>query len=222
MNLHTFTDSEEFIKKSTDFIAHVCNETSEIVRISLSGGSTPAPILKALSKRNNIEFDQVEFYQVDERYVPKDHANSNYRMIYLSLIQHLEKKLKAFYYFDTSLSIEECIREYEKNLNSKVFDLTVLGMGTDGHIASLFPHSEALGEEKKLVIHTTTQEHAVHDRLSITMPVILASKKILLLLKGENKKKILDDLIHSTNTIDELPAKALLSHRNLTIYFLNK
>lgn len=222
MDLHTFTDPEEFVKKSTDFIAHVCSESAKTVRIGLSGGFTPGPIYESLSKRDNIEFDQVEFYQIDERYVPKDHPDSNYNMIYTSLIQPLEMKLKAFYYFDTSLPVVECINKYEKIMRTKIFDLSILGMGEDGHIASLFPHTEALANETNLALHTTTEKYPIKDRLTVTLPVILASKKILLVLSGKQKEKTLKDLIHSNKTIDEMPAKALLSHKNLTIYFLNQ
>lgn len=225
MKLKVFEDLNEFIEESTNFIAEVTKKDKETIRISLSGGSTPKPIYQSLVSRKDIPFSNVEFYIVDERYVPFEHDDSNFKIINKSLISAVKNNIKGFYFFDTSLSIEDCIKKYSQSLeiiNTDSFDLTILGMGPDGHIASLFPHSESLKEEKKFALHTTSNEFAVKNRLTITLPLILKSKKILLLLKGSLKEKILDKLLNSDMTIEELPAKALLKHEDLTIHFYNK
>lgn len=224
MEVKKFLTTNNFINESTDFIAHVCRNSDGIVRIGLSGGSTPKSIYKEFSRREDIKLEKVKFFQVDERYVPKFNENSNYDMIYHNLIERLNHRIIGFYYFDTSLSIRKCINKYEKDLNEikkRSFDLVILGIGTDGHVASLFPHSKALKEEKRLAIHTTTDEFEVKDRLTISLPIIMESRKILVLLSGKKKEKILNEILHSSKSIDELPAKALLDHKNLTIYFYN-
>ena len=204
---------------SCNFIVKVCKSGEEI-NIALSGGSTPQRIYSDLSRWIGVDFLKVKFFQVDERYVPKDDENSNYKMIYENLIKPLSERraLNEFHYFDTSLEIPKCLETYANHIEP--FDLVVLGMGTDGHIASLFPHSEALKITDSPVAHTTTEEHAVRDRLTITLPQIMESKKILLLLKGEDKQEILDDLLNSSKSVADLPAKALLLHKDLTIYYL--
>ena len=99
MNLQTFQSKDEFIKESVRIIAEICNTPQETITIALSGGSTPGPIYQELAKQN-LPFKKIKFFQVDERYIPEDHSDSNCRMIYETLIQ--QSSPKAFHYFDTS------------------------------------------------------------------------------------------------------------------------
>ncbi len=187
--------------------------------IALSGGSTPKAIYALLAKQP-VDFSNVTFYEVDERYVPRDHPNSNFKMINTALGLPLQGKAKGFVAFDTSLPIADCVSDYEQKLQqipNQTFDLCILGMGPDGHIASLFPSSAALSETRRLTAHTTTDRFARRDRLTITLPMILASRKLLLLLRGADKQPILDALLHGSQTTTELPAKAILRHPDLTI-----
>ena len=164
---------------------------------------------------------RIELFQVDERYVPRDHPDSNYKN-FLHLLGGVRGDTRV-YAFDPLLSIKEALDAYEKIIQKSLpFDLCILGLGSDGHTASLFPNLSALHENTRLVAHTTTDNFAVRDRLTMTFPAIMASKKILLLLRGKEKKQILDGLLHSNKTIDELPAKKLLEHPDLTIHFLNQ
>ncbi len=214
--LQTFHSLEEFITASTDFIAIHCPKKDHpgapVAAIGLSGGSTPGPIYSALGQSSDIEFSKVEFFQVDERYVPADHDDANYKMIKATL-------QKPFHYFDTSLTIEECVDKYAKELATINPTVTILGIGPDGHTASLFPDSPALTETTKTTAHTTTAEFAIHDRLTITFPIILSSKTLLVLMKGRAKKEVLDTVLNSDKSIADCPAKKLLEHPNLHIFF---
>lgn len=196
MQIKTFNSEEEFIDETITFISSL-NPSS----IALSGGSTPKPIYSKLNT-------QAQLYQVDERYVAKDHPDSNYKMI-------TESGLNLQHYFDTSIPIESCLSKYEEKL-PKQFDLTILGVGPDGHIASIFPNTKL---PSKNVAHTKTKNFAIEDRLTLTFTPILNSKNILVLLK--NKPKILQSLQEpSSLNVDNFPASKILSHPELTIHYL--
>ena len=221
--LTTFSDEDSFLKASVRLIATICDNKKGVVRIGLSGGSTPGALYKACAQEKNLPFERIELYQVDERYVPKDHSESNYRLIKDTFGELVLRELRGFYFFDTSLPVEESVQKYEDILlevPDQQLDLVILGIGPDGHTASLFPHSQALQENTCLTAHSTTDQFAVHDRLTVTFPLILKSQQLLVLLKGKEKQTIIDELLYSSKSVEELPAKALLKHSNYTMYFL--
>lgn len=227
MKTQRFTNNESFIKESIKLIQDICSQNKDTIHIGLSGGSTPEPLYEAMSKAD-LPFERIEFYTVDERYVPHNHLNSNCRMIHHALIKEAEPK--AFHHVDTSLSIKEAVEKFEKELPSEGFDLIILGIGPDGHTASLFPHSPALTTDKK-VAHTTTEEFDIKDRITLTFKPILLAKNLLVLLKGTGKLPIILELQKTaTKTADQeapptpeditkFPAKKLLEHPNLNIFF---
>ena len=198
MQINEFQKEEEFINSTLELIKKLSPKT-----IALSGGSTPKNLYKKMSE---LPFDNVKFFQVDERFVPKDHDDSNYKMI-------KETLNKEIHYFDTSLNISKSLEKYEKELPEQ-FDLILLGIGNDGHTASLFPNTEALNSKEKVA-----QTKNVQERLTITFPVILNSKNIIVLLK--NKKEVLEELKNPSKNIKDYPSLKLLEYNNLIINTLN-
>ena len=207
MNVKIFKNEAEFTASAADFIEGSCKKGASI---ALSGGKTPAPIYKALSTR---DISGVGFFQTDERYVPISHPDSNAGMINSTLGKDV-----VFRHFDTFLPIEESLETYEAKLPME-FNLMVLGIGPDGHIASLFPKDPALLEAGHKTTHTTTDNFPVHDRLTLTLIPILQSKKILVLLKGEDKKAVLEKLTDNKDkSIMDFPAHVLTKHQDVTVY----
>lgn len=221
MKLQPITRPHDFINVSADFILKTCRNQGKKTRvnIALSGGNTPKEIYESLAKKLSFMpfTNPLHFYQVDERYVPATNKDSNQKMIIdaFTILKNLKLKNLHFHFFDTTLSIEKSLEKYSKEL-PKTFDLMILGIGPDGHTASLFPNSKEL-TSKAAATHTTTKEFAVSNRLTLTFPLILKSKNLLVLLK--NKPEILAELKTPTKSPKEFPAHKLLAHKKLQIYF---
>jgi len=216
MNIIKYNDEKQFTKKAIEIIHNSCKD-EQTCTLAISGGNTPQDIYRQLGD-SEVSFDNTKIYLVDERYVPLDHTKSNTKAIYENLIT--DTNPLEYNYFDTSLPIEEALKKYEKRLPKKPFDLCILGIGTDGHTASLFPESPALQETTRPVAHTQTDQNEIKDRLTLTFPKILSSKKILVLLKGKEKEAILETLQNPPPQFELFPAKKLLEHQNVTVLYL--
>ena len=202
MMIKEFSSEGQWVNAAVDFILSLNPKT-----VALSGGTTPAPIYRALSQHTFFR-DHTDFFLADERCVPLTDENSNHKLIRETL------NPKNFHHFDTALQITDSLAKYSHELPGS-FDLTILGIGEDGHIASLFPHSPALNSKEK-VAHTQTENFAIKDRLTLTLPQILSSKNILVLLK--NKPTVLSKLKENKLTTGDFPAISLLDHDSVNIF----
>ncbi len=222
--IYNFQNTDEFVKKSAEAIETFILENlkeKKVVRVALSGGSSPIPVYQALSK-SKIPWNRVALFLVDERYVPLNSKESNYGMIKENLADHV-KNLRKFYHYNTRDSIQTIVDQYQKMLQqfkSPIFDLVILGLGKDGHTASLFPNDPALHEKNRLAAHTINPDQG-QDRMTLTFPAILDSQKIIFLIQGKNKNQIIDRWLNKEALMDELPAKKILEHSDVEIFFLN-
>lgn len=193
---------KEFNTFSADFLYSILKEASENkkkISIALSGGSTPLPILSIL-KEYKLNWEYFNFFMVDERNVSISSSSSNYgniEKVFFSDVNSFSHSM-----INDTYSMEECAINYEKLLCTKiplgennlpVFDLILLGIGDDGHTASLFPDTKGLNESKKGVIKNSIPQLNT-ERITLTFPVILNASKIVILAKGESKEKILKEI----------------------------
>ncbi len=209
MDKFILDNSEQVIAKvsgSIMSIAKRCITTHGRFTIALSGGSTPKLLYTKLIKDNlfkSIDTSKVFVYFSDERYVPLDDQRSNYGLAMDNLFNFLDVPTENIFPVDTTFEkITDSAIDYQniisKNINSNAdnipeFDLIILGMGADGHTASLFPGSSLVTEHHDLVA-SCFHEESNTDRISFTFPLINASKNIILITLGIEKFKVLTEI----------------------------
>lgn len=172
--------------------------------MALSGGRTPRSLYETISSAygERIDWDRVLLFWGDERFVLNNHHESNYRMAAESLISRIPIPTENVFPVPTREPTASLAAEaYEKVLRTVFidekyprFDLLLLGLGADGHVASLFRGSAALKEKSRWVVAATAPEpHAVRERITVTFPVINSARTVVMLVAGEEKRKILED-----------------------------
>jgi 6-phosphogluconolactonase len=172
---------------------------------SLSGGSTPRRLFELLSSAEYpVPWERVQLFQVDERTVPPDHPESNYRMIREALLSKVPIPSANFHRMAAEKTdLEAAAREYAAELDRVLhpapgewprLDLVFLGMGDDGHTASLFPLSPALAERKLWVCSNYSPRLGKH-RLTLTYPVLNAAAQIIFLVSGDDKAETLRQVL---------------------------
>lgn len=218
------TSDKEFVDQAVHLLSAETLATISArreVMIGLSGGSTPKPIYEALGKEKGIDWSKVWLFLVDDRYVAADDPRSNQFLLRSTLLKNAPIPESQIIFPDTSLPIDECVSLYEKHvadlLKKGPPDLIILGMGDDGHVASLFPPvpDEVFGE--RLVIHTTTDSFDVHDRISVTMSVLTQAKQSLFLLKGDAKQNVWEEMMKSPENETRWPAKSVIEKTQATV-----
>lgn len=154
--------------------------------LGLAGGRTPDPVYRELASRSSIDWRKVYVFFGDERAVTPDHPDSNYRMVYLALLSRVPIPAAQIHRMEAERSDREAAaQEYERLLPPRL-DVLLLGMGSDGHTASLFPGSPALDERRRLVVPVVGTKPPA-ERLTITPPVIEAARKVAVIATGEDK-----------------------------------
>lgn len=204
--------------------AHAAVQQKGCFLLALSGGRTPNVLYSLLADTeylHTMPWDQILFFWGDERYVSPAHPDSNYGTAMKLLFSRVPVPARNVYPMWTMAPQSSQAAElYEQTLQQVLretgqlgFDLTILGMGTDGHTASLFPGSPALEEQKHWVAPVTNP--AGQARLTLTLPLLNASHDILFLVTGEEKKTmlaaVLDD--HATGE-SSYPASRVKARRN--------
>ena len=167
---------------------------------ALSGGKTPTGFYQYLSGRLNLQWEKSHLFLVDERFVPWDSPESNYRMLHEALIGRIQVPSENIHPIPTGQSspdisarkYEEEMREFFSLTENSIpeFDLILLGIGEDGHTASLFPGNDTLKETKHLVVPVKPGT-ALMDRISITLPVINNSWNVIFLVSGQRKRAVM-------------------------------
>ena len=225
MRFEHFTSKKKFIADSVTYILNAVGEKEGVAHIGLSGGKTPLPVYKALAN-SALNFERTEFWLVDERCVPPNNLDSNYGTIKKAFAKAPPVFFNHLHGFDTSLSPKDAAAKYEQEtqvIPQSRFDLIILGMGSDGHIASLLPGSPALGETTALVaanINASVPNPPVRDRLTMTLLLLMKSRDILLLLTGKEKQSALNDLLEGKKSVEEFPVRQLMEHTEFSIFYL--
>ena len=192
------------------------------VKVALCGGSTPKAAYSLLGKKN-IDWNRVDLFLGDERWVSEESKESNCHLLNNSLFLKGNPSLQASFYGVSTielLSPEVSAKEYEKVLIENVsgtppkFDLILLGLGDDGHTASLFPGSEALFERDNLI---TVGAGKGHKRITFTSKILNASKEVIFLVSGSSKQIALKRLLDQTEAWERTPAKLVDNNTEIIV-----
>jgi len=183
--------------------------------LALSGGSTPKPLYEAIASQD-LPWEKIHVFWGDERYVPPDHADSNQRMARQAWLDRVNIPAANIHPMPTdeadpavaASKHEEQLRGFFKVQVGEfpVFDVILLGMGDDGHTASLFPHTEALQVRDRLV---TVGNKDGQPRLTFTVPLINSARYVLFVVAGSNKRPALAEIFSATGDDQTYPSRLI-------------
>ena len=180
VELRVSASAAQAVREAADLLAEAAGRGGHI---ALSGGSTPRPAYETAA-RLTPDWSRVEVWWADERCVPPDDERSNYRLVRETLLDRLDRKPAIEHRVLGERSPEEAAEAYDLELRGVVFDLALLGIGPDGHTASLFPNDPVLDELGRRAAAVPRPDV---DRVTATIPQLNASETIVFLVTGEDK-----------------------------------
>jgi len=219
-NLKILPDKQALVQYTAERIVRLATATLELneqFSIALSGGSTPKPVYEMLADKFDpfMDWSRIHLFFGDERNVPPDDEGSNYRMVKEALLDKIDIPDDNVHRIKGEDYPDEAAEAYAKEIadffagEEGYFDLNLLGMGDDGHTASLFPGTEAVHEKEKLVIAHHVEAKGNFFRVSQTFPVILGSANIMFLVSGEGKAEALKAVLEGEFAPDTYPSQVI-------------
>jgi 6-phosphogluconolactonase len=209
-DLHVFPSRAALADAAASRIAEALGEAIDDrgkASLVLAGGSTPEPVYRrlAMTHADALDWSAVHVFWGDERCVPPDHPDSNYRMARKAFLDTLDIPETRIHRMRCERGVEDAVDAYATVLRTffedadALFDVTLLGLGEDGHTASLFPDSPLVDTPSGWVAHTEAPASSpVTERLTLTLPALNASRVVLFLVSGEGKREVLHAILHPT------------------------
>lgn len=199
----------------------------------LAGGSTPRRLFEIVANspaRDRIDWSRVYFFWGDERCVPPDHADSNYKMAFDALLSTIKApEANVFRMRGEATDLSAAAAEYAQTIaryfggpvsgTPHAFDLVLLGLGSDGHTASLFPHTEALSSNEWVVANPIAKLNA--NRLTLTASILSAARQVIFLAAGTDKAAALAAVLENAGTSADYPAQ-LIQPTDGAIWYIDK
>jgi 6-phosphogluconolactonase len=202
--------------------------------VALSGGSTPKALFELLATdewRGRVEWGKAHLFWGDERFVPKDHADSNYRMAREALISKIDIPQGNVHRVHTEDgTADEVATVYERTLREVFglgegsvprFDLIHLGLGDDGHTASMFPGTRAMHETERLVVAVWVEKFRTH-RVTMTPVVLNNAAEVQFLVAGASKREVVPQVIRGAYEPDRLPSQTVRPHDGVLRWLLDR
>ncbi len=201
--IEVLDDAEAIARYAADFLLERALASDAAFTVALSGGSTPKRLYEILAGGHYAErfpWDRVQLFFGDERFVPPDDESSNYNMADLAMLSHVPVPPNAVHRMPTDGDPADAARRYQRELQAQygsdtlqpdrpLFDVVLLGLGENGHTASLFPGTDVLNEREAWV-GTCVPQDAPHTRLTLTFPAIASSRAVLFLVAGAGKAEV--------------------------------
>ena len=210
------TAASEFVRAAKDAVTD-----RGVFRVALSGGSTPKGMYSLLATdpqfRDEVPWPACRFFWGDERNVPPDNPESNYRMANEAMLSHAPVDGGQVHRMRGEMDAAQAADDYQQVLRGEFgisgsemprFDLILLGMGPDGHCASLFPGTKALHEQDRLVTSNWVGKFYT-NRITLTLPVLTHARQVLFLVQGEDKAPCLKAVLEGPFEPEQLPSQLI-------------
>ncbi len=221
--------AEEFVRASREAIAARSRCT-----VALSGGSTPKRLYQLLAEPpfvGQVDWPKIEFFWGDERAVPPDHKDSNFHTAHEALLQKITVPAGHVHRLQAErVDRDRAASDYQAEIarvfgastesTPPTFDLVLLGMGPDGHTASLFPFTTALKEQTRWVVANHVPKLNA-DRLTLTAPILNRAREVLFLVAGADKAQPLSEVLEGPADNDRLPSQRIRPEGKL-IWFVDQ
>ena len=215
--------AEDLAAAAAEFFAVVVSAAVAargVARVALAGGTTPKRMFALLADRSapyfaQVPWERLQIFWVDERCVPPTDAESNYRMTEEALLSHVPVAAAQIHRIEGELDPEVAAARYEAAIRAAVrlegaqipaFDLVLLGLGEDGHTASLFPHTEALNELGRIAVANHVPQKETW-RITLTWPVINRGREVAFLIEGAAKAQVVRDVFLGAYDPEAKPAQ---------------
>lgn len=229
--VHVYDDVPALLNATADFVRDTIADTlmrKPLCFVALSGGNTPRALYAMLAAdpyRKEIEWDRIRFFFGDERFVPHDHPDSNFRMAKESLFDPAGVDMKNVFPVSASMPPHQAAAEYEKTIKavigaSGVFDIILLGLGNDAHTASLFPNSDVL-EERSAWVKEVYVKSLKAWRITFTATLINAARAVVFLTHGSSKARAVKNVFEGKRDPESYPAQLVAPVSGDTHWFLD-
>lgn len=225
-----FKDNEamaEFAIEKWEEISQGAIDERGYFTVALSGGRSPVLLYEKLSAAKELKWDQTHIFMVDERFVPYESDWNNYRMITETLLRRVNiPEVNLHPILTEEVSMQASAEKYEEDLISFFttlprFDLIVLGIGMDGHTASLFQGTSAVSEKKRLVVPVPLTGAAMrYERVTMTFPLLNNAENVMFFVNGADKAEFVREVIKDENS--SLPAAMVKPKSGKLIFVLDK
>lgn len=214
---------------------HTAATANGVARVAISGGSTPKRTFELLANpaekfATAMPWAQVELYWVDERTVPPDNKDSNYRMTREALLDKVPLKPENIFRIEGELDPEQAAARYESAIRNHLrlegaqgprFDVLALGMGDDGHTASLFPHTQAINEMIRIAVANQVPQKDTW-RVTLTWPVINEARDVFFLIAGKDKAQPVHDVLLGKYDPETLPSQLVRPRNGRLLMLLDR
>ena len=223
--------AEEFVRLAVKAVSE-----NDRFTVSLAGGSTPVSLYSLLSRsdkpfRAQVSWDKTFFFWGDERHVPPDHPDSNYRMAYEALLSRVPIPAENIHRIKSEVSeasqaadeYEETLRKFFKLREGQFprFSLVLLGLGQDAHTASIFPGSQVINETRRLVVAPWI-EKLKSSRITLTPPVLNMAEVVIFLVSGSEKAQALRSVLEGAYQPEHLPAQLVRSKESMVMWLIDQ
>lgn len=228
--------AEELSQKAAERLIRLAQdaiERSGRFIVALSGGSTPRALYSLLASpgyNERIPWAKVHLYWGDERCVPPHHPDSNFLMVQETLLANITIPRENFHRIAAELDPQVAAADYEEQIRKLFqlspgglprFDLILLGLGEDGHTASLFPESETLKDTQHIVVATYVDKLNAH-RVTLTLPVINRAAEVIFLVAGPDKTSVVKRIVSDPPQAPDLPAARVCPANGRLVWLITK